>query len=96
MGLSHTLMEETGTLYASLTESGATGLTRAGRASSRAFGYAVLDPAGQGLHVGSWDPVLNLTEKGTRNMPARPILPDEVPADVADRLARIVLLGMPE
>src|SRR5437879_11568654 len=38
----------------------------------RSLGYAVLEA--DGLHVGSNDPVLKLTEHGTRNMPARPVL----------------------
>ena len=41
-------------------------------------------------HVGSNDPVLNLTERGTRNMPARPVLPDEVPEADAERWAQII------
>ena len=51
-------------------------------------GATVLDAAG--LHVGSNDPVLNLTERGTRNMPARPVLPDEVPEADAERWAQII------
>jgi len=81
------VMQRTGTLWASLAESSATGLTVGGRASSRAFGYAVLGPRGETLAVGSTDPVLHLTEGGTRKMPARPLLPDEVPAAEVERWA---------
>ena len=34
--------------------------------------------------------MLNLTERGTRNMPARPVLPDEVPEADAERWAQII------
>jgi hypothetical protein len=95
-GYDAVLMERTGTLWASLTESGATGLTVRGHASSRAFGFAVLDPDGMALRVGSWDPVLSLTERGTRNMPARPVLPDEVPEEEVRGWAAVVLERMAE
>ena len=87
-GLGDAPLERYGTLDASFTQEGATGLTVRLNASSRAFGYSVLDAAG--LHVGSNDPVLNLTERGTRNMPARPVLPDEVPEADAERWAQII------
>jgi len=87
----------TGTVWASLTQSSATGLTSQGGASDRAFGYSVLEAGGRALRVGSWDPVLNLTEGGTRKMPARPVLPDKVPDETVSEWAAIVVrsLGLP-
>ena len=75
---------------ASFTEEGATGPKVGGEASGRVFGYAVLGGDGNTLTVGSTDPVLNMTERGTRKMPARPVLPDEVPAAEVERWADLV------
>ncbi len=75
----HPVLEDRGSLWASLTETEATG------------GYAVLSADRMTLTVGSQDPVLKWTEHGTRHMPARPVTPAELPADewaelIADRL----------
>ena len=91
-GLGNAVLDRWGTLEASFTQEGSLGLTVRGKSSSRALGYAVLEA--DGLHVGSNDPVLNLTEHGTRSMPARPVLPDEIPADFLDRWAEIVATGL--
>ncbi len=91
-GLGNAVLDRWGTLEASFTQEGSLGLTVGGKSSSRALGYAVLES--DGLHVGSNDPVLKLTEHGTRNMPARPVLPDEIPADFLDRWADIVASGL--
>lgn len=80
----HPVLERTGTLWASLTQEGATGLTASGGASSRVFGYAVLSPDNKELTVGSWDPVQNFTEF------TRPITPTTIPAHVLDKLEQIV------
>lgn len=86
----HPVLERTGTLWASLTQEGATGLTASGGASSRAFGYAVLSPDNKELTVGSWDPVQNFTEGGTRRIAARPIAPTTIAPHVIDKLEQIV------
>ena len=91
-GLGNAVLDRWGTLEASFTQEGSLGLTVRGKSSSRALGYAVLEA--DGLHVGSNDPVLNLTERGTRKMPARPVLPDEIPAEFLDRWSDIVASGL--
>ena len=77
----------TGTLMASLTEEGATGLTKGGRSSSRAYGYVVLDA--HSVRVGTKDPVANLLQSGTRKMVARDI-EGEPPAPTVERWADLV------
>ena len=71
----HTMLERTGALWDSLT------------GSSNGYGYTSLSESGRQLAVGSSDPVLRYTELGTRRMPARPVLPDEVPGRELERWA---------
>jgi len=92
----HVLNQFTGTLWASLTQEGATGLNKYGDASSRVFGYAVLSPDMKSISVGSWDPITTFTERGTRRQPPRPIQPTTIPDQVADDLAEIVATGLRE
>jgi len=92
-GLGNAVLDRWGTLEASFTQEGSLGLTVRGKSSSRALGFAVLDA--EGLHVGSNDNVLNLTERGTRNMPARPVLDGvEIPAADLDRWSDLVATGL--
>ena len=90
----HMLNQFSGTLWASLTQENATGLTKYGTASDRVFGYAVLSPDRKSLSVGTWDPITTFTERGTRHQPPRPIQPTDIPDRVADDLATIVATGL--
>lgn len=70
-------MRDRGTLYGSLV-------------AGSEFGFSKLGGGGRQLAVGSEDPSLRFTELGTRRMPARPVLPDEIPQADVDRLADII------
>jgi hypothetical protein len=82
----HPVLEDTGSLWASLAEGGSVSGGYGG--ASRTWGYAV-QPDPWSLEVGSTDPVLALTERGTRRMPARPVAPGEVPDAEVERWADI-------
>jgi len=93
-GYGATPMVRTGTLWASLTQEGAHGLTVRGRASARQFGYAVLSPDRTQLRIGSTDPVLRLSEKGTRHQPGRPVFPKEIPPKEQIDILNAVIRGL--
>ncbi len=84
------LGEFSGTLWASLAEEGATGLTKRGGASARAFGFSELGDGGRSLTVGTSDPVAHLFDAGTIHQPARPLVPDPWPPEDAARMGELL------